>query len=126
MTIATAAASLHRRGTHRRLADRDFFTSLASIFGDDGGDDGDDGDDGGQSGDSGHDSGSKSSTCEYPFFLAQDAVSSFVVDEMGSTACTLQRLMAGLTSSTRCRLSAVGRRPYYEIEKCNTSRVPDS
>ena len=74
MTNATAAASLHRHGTHRRLADRNFFTSLASIFGDDGGDDGDDGDDGGQSGDSGHDSGSKSSTCEYPFFLAQDGV----------------------------------------------------
>ena len=57
-------------------------------------------------------------------FFSLKTVSYFVVDEMGFTACILQRFVAGLTSSTR--LSAVGRRPYYEIEKCNTSRVPDS
>lgn len=57
MPFATAAANLHRRGTHRRLADRDFIQSIDSIFGD--------GDDGGDDDGNGGGIGRTSSTCEY-------------------------------------------------------------
>lgn len=85
MTIATAAASLHRRGTHRRLADRDFFQSIGSIFGD--GDDGGDDDDDGGSG-TGHDGGDKSSICEYPSYPLNACLFSYLAVD-GMTATTL-------------------------------------
>ena len=83
MTIATAAASLHRRGTHRRLADRDFFQSIGSIFGD--GDDGGDDDDGGFG--TGHDGGDKSSTCECSSRPLKACLSSYLAVD-GTTATT--------------------------------------
>lgn len=81
MTFATAAVSFHRRGTHRRLADRDFFQSFGPVFGD--GDDGDDDDDDGGDGDRG---GHTSSTCKYfPLYLFETRLSSYcLVDETGA------------------------------------------